>query len=149
MNKASEFLEFGGSVTLHFVSSGGEVLRRVEAVFNDWEECLRKVAKHGNACLVSFLRATPPFFAQVVTLREKDEVIRLARRVLQLTSSIAEVDGDSALACFRSAAGALRKVSIIQFEDWVNEGLRTDKGNVRAKKSYFAGSSIRRDRRAG
>jgi nitric oxide reductase NorD protein len=136
-SNASEFLEFGGSVTLHFVTSGGEVLRRVEAVFVDWCECLRKVAKHGNAILVSFLRATPPFFGQIGTLRKEDEIIRISRRILQLTSAIAETDGDSALACFRSAASALRKVSLIQFEDWVNEGLQTEK-NSRARKSYFA-----------
>lgn len=137
-SQASGFLEFGGSVTLHFVTSGGEVLRRVDAVFDDWCNCLRKVAKHGNAILVSFLRATPPFFGQIGTLRKDDEVIGISRRILQLTSSIAESDGDSALACFRSAASALRKVSLIQFEDWVNEGLRVENGSVRAKKSYFA-----------
>ena len=137
-NKASDFLEYGGSVTLHFVNSGGEVLRRVEAVFVDWCEVLVKIAKHGNAVLVSFLRSSPAFFAQIVSLKKETEIIQIARRVLQLTKEIAENDAESALACFRSAAGALRKVSLIQFEDWVTAGLQSDSKNARARKSYFA-----------
>ena len=35
--KRADFLEFGGSVTLHFISAGGEVLRRVDEVFDDWQ----------------------------------------------------------------------------------------------------------------
>jgi nitric oxide reductase NorD protein len=137
-SKAAEFLEFGGSVTLHFVNAGGEVLRRVEAVFVDWCEVLLKIAKHGNAVLVSFLRSSPAFFAQIVSLKKADEIINIARRVLHLTKEIAETDAESALACFRSAASALKKVSLIQFEDWVNAGLASDNKNARARKSYFA-----------
>lgn len=137
-NKAAEFLEFGGSVTLHFVNAGGEVLRRVEAVFVDWCEVLLKIAKHGNAVLVSFLRSSPAFFAQIVSLKKTDEIINIARRVLILTKEIAETDAESALACFRSAASALKKVSLIQFEDWVNAGLASKNTNARARKSYFA-----------
>jgi nitric oxide reductase activation protein len=137
-SKAAEFLEFGGSVTLHFVNAGGEVLRRVEAVFVDWCEVLLKIAKHGNAVLVSFLRSSPAFFIQIVSLKKSDEVINIARRVLILTKQIAETDAESALACFRSAASALKKVSLIQFEDWVNAGLNSNNTNARARKSYFA-----------
>ena len=137
-NKAAEFLEFGGSVTLHFVNAGGEVLRRVEAVFVDWCEVLVKIAKHGNAVLVSFLRSSPAFFIQIVSLKKSDEIINIARRVLILTKEIAENDAESALACFRSAASALKKVSLIQFEDWVNAGLASKNTNARARKSYFA-----------
>lgn len=135
--KAVEFLEFGGSVTLHFVSAGGEVLRKVEAVFDDWCEVLLKIAKHGNAVLVSFLRSSPAFFNQIVSLKKETEFVQIARRVLQLTKEIAETDAESALACFRSAASALRKVSLIQFEDWVTAGLASN-SNARARKSYFA-----------
>ncbi len=136
--KASEFLEFGGSVTLHFVSSGGEVLRRVDTVFADWCEVLLKIAKHGNAVLVSFLRSSPAFFAQITSLKKDDEIIRLSRRVLHLTLEIAENDAESALACFRSAASALKKVTLLQFEDWVKAGLASKNTNSRARKSYFA-----------
>jgi nitric oxide reductase NorD protein len=137
-DKAAEFLEFGGSVTLHFVTAGGEVQRRVEAVFVDWCDVLLKIAKHGNAVLVSFLRSTPAFFTQIVSLKKPDEIISIARRVLQLTKEIAETDAESALACFRSAASALKKVSLVQFEDWVTAGLSSKNTNARARKSYFA-----------
>lgn len=62
--KASQFLEFGGSVTLHFTSAGGEVLRRVGDVFEDWREVLLKIAGSGNAILISFIRSSPKFFSQ-------------------------------------------------------------------------------------
>lgn len=136
--KAIEFLEFGGSVTLHFTSAGGEVLRKIEAVFVDWCEVLLKIAKHGNAVLVSFLRSTPAFFAQITSIKKSDELISISRRVLQLTTEIAENDAESALACFRSAASALRKVTLIQFEDWVTAGLASKNTNAKARKSYFA-----------
>jgi nitric oxide reductase NorD protein len=136
--KASEFLEFGGSVTLHFVSAGGEALRRVEAVFNDWCEVLLKVAKHGNAVLVAFLRSSPAFFAQISTLRNNEEVVSIARRVLQLVKEIAEADAESALAAFRSSSSALRKVTLLQFEDWVLSGIKSNTTNARARRSYFA-----------
>ena len=136
--KAADFLEFGGSVTLHFISAGGECLRRVEAVFQDWNDVLRQIAKHGNAVLISFIRSSPKFFAQIVTLRKPEDVINLSRRVLQLTKEIAETDAESALAAFRSGASALRKVSLIQFEDWVRAGLNSNQNNARARRSFFA-----------
>ena len=61
MNEAADFLEFGGSVTLNFVSSGSDVLRPMPAVFADWVRLSRTIAKSGNAVLISFLRATPRF----------------------------------------------------------------------------------------
>ncbi len=137
--KASDFLEFGGSVTLHFVSAGGEVLRRVEAVFEEWREVLMKIAKSGNAILISFIRASPKFFAQIVTLRKKTEVVEITRKVLQLVKEIAENDAESALAAFRSSASALKKVSLAQFEEWIEIGLeRTKDDSAKARRSYFA-----------
>ncbi len=136
--KAADFLEYGGSVTLNFISAGGESLRRVEAVFNDWCDVLQKVAKHGNAVLVAFLRSSPGFFAQISTVRNEAEVVSLSRRVLQLVREIAETDAESALAAFRSSASALRKVSLVQFEDWVLSGLQNNSNNTRARRSYFA-----------
>ncbi len=139
MEKSREFLEFGGSVTLHFVSAGSDVLQKTDQVFEDWCACLQIIAKHGNAILIAFLRATPKFFGQIQTLKKKDEIIAIARKVLNLVAGIAEKDAESALAAFRSSAQALKKVSLEQFEEWVETGL-VEKENVSAKarKSYFA-----------
>ena len=138
MEKAREMLEYGGSVTLHFVSAGSDVLQKTDAVFEDWCAVLQKIAKHGNAVLIAFLRATPKFFAQIQTLKTKDE-IELAGRVLSLVAQIAESDAESALAAFRSSANALRKVSLEQFEEWIENGLETKQdATVKARKSYFA-----------
>ncbi|MGI9055185.1 MAG: hypothetical protein ACR2F2_05210, partial [Pyrinomonadaceae bacterium] len=138
MEKAREMLEYGGSVTLHFVSAGSDVLQKTDAVFEDWCAVLQKIAKHGNAVLIAFLRATPKFFAQLQTLKTKDE-IELAGRILSLVAQIAESDAESALAAFRSSAGALRKVSLEQFEEWIENGLETKQDvSAKARKSYFA-----------
>ncbi len=137
--KAADFLEFGGSVTLHFVSAGGEVLRRVAEVFDDWREVLLKIAKSGNAILISFIRVSPQFFANIVTLQKKAEVVEMARKVLNLVKEIAETDAESALAAFRSSSSALRKVSLAQFEEWVETGLeKTKDDSAKARRSFFA-----------
>jgi len=137
MIRAGEFLEFGGSVTLHFVSSGSEVLAASESAFEDWCKLARSIARHGNAVLISFLRATPKFFASF-TKKKKASPADI-RRVLQLTTKIAETDAESALAAFKSSSGALRKVSIEQFEEWVDKGL-SERSNESSKsrRSYFA-----------
>lgn len=139
MEKSREFLEFGGSVTLHFVASGADVLQKTDKVFEDWCEVLKHVAKSGNAILIAFLRATPKFFTQIQTLKKKQEIVAIAEKVLKLVGEIAEKDAESALAAFRSSAQALKKVSLEQFEEWVETGL-VEKENVSAKarKSYFA-----------
>ncbi|MGI8788593.1 MAG: nitric oxide reductase activation protein NorD [Pyrinomonadaceae bacterium] len=145
--RASEFLEFGGSVTLHFVSSGGDVLRRVPQGFDDWREVLLIIARSGNAILISFIRSSPKFFAQISSASfsrkssaERSEAIAgTARKILQLTKQIAEIDSESALAAFRSSASALQKVSLLQFEEWVAAGLEKNKNETaKARKSYFA-----------
>ena len=138
MEKAVEFLEYGGSVTLHFVAAGSDVLQKTDAVFDDWRVVLRKMAKSGNAVLIAFLRAAPKFFAQIQLLKTSDE-IEIARKVLRLTGTIAETDAESALAAFRSSANALRKVSLAQFEEWVETGLETKQDvSAKARKSFFA-----------
>jgi hypothetical protein len=145
--KAAEFLEFGGSVTLHFTSAGGDAMRRVPAVFDDWREVLQIIAGSGNAILISFIRSSPKFFAQISTLSAKtrtaaerrDAIVSTARRVLQLTRQIAETDAESALAAFRSSTAALQKVSLAQFEEWVETGLAKNLDETaKARKSYFA-----------
>jgi hypothetical protein len=139
MEKAKEFLEYGGSVTLHFVSSGGEVLQKADAVFADWCAVLQKIARHGNAVLIAFLRATPKFFAQIASLRKSEQSVATTRKILQLTAEVAEKDAESALAAFRSSARALKKVSLAQFEEWVETGLvEKQNDSAKARRSYFA-----------
>ena len=137
MARAGEFLEFGGSVTLHFVSSGSEVLAASATAFDDWCTLARSIARHGNAVLISFLRATPKFFAAFTAKKKAspDDI----RRVLQLTTKIAETDAESALAAFKSSSGALKKVSIEQFEEWVEKGLsERENDSSKSRRSYFA-----------
>lgn len=139
LKSAANFLEFGGSVTLHFLAAGAECFRRVETAFPVWRECLTTIAKQGNAVLVQFVRSSVLFFQQISTIRKPDEIAALTNRVLRLTNEIAENDADAALACFRAAPRALKTVSIGQFEDWVREGLKTDKfETAKARRSYFA-----------
>ncbi len=135
--RAAEFLEFGGSVTLHFVAAGNSVLAKTPRLFDEWCEVLKKIAPHGNAVFIAFLRATPKFFGGLSAVTKHD--LDTIERVLQLTSEIAETDAESALAAFRSSAAALRKVSLEQFEEWVETGLREKRDqSTKARRSYFA-----------
>jgi nitric oxide reductase NorD protein len=137
MQRSAEFLEFGGSVTLHFVSSGAEVLRKVPATFDIWCDVLKRIAPHGNAVLIAFLRATPRFYNRIPSISASDPAPVL--RVLELTGQIAETDAESALAAFRSSSGALRSSSLEQYEDWVEAGLREKSTeSSKARRSYFA-----------
>lgn len=137
MDRASEFLEFGGSVTLHFVAAGSKVLTNAVDAFDEWCKVARTVAGHGNAVLISFLRATPRFVGE--TGKREGRKNNDLRRVLQLIAKIAVTDAESALAAFKSSAGALRKVSVEQFEQWVETGIRErEDASARARRSYFA-----------
>lgn len=140
----SKFLEFGGSVTLHFISSGAEVLRSAAETFDEWRTVVRKVAGHGNAVLIAFLRATPKFFSRITTAVKgpnprTDETERIIRSVLSLVGEIADADAESALAAFRSSTDALRRVSLEQFQEWIEIGLREKyTESAKARRSYFA-----------
>jgi nitric oxide reductase NorD protein len=138
--RAVEFLEFGGSVTLHFITAGSAVLENAGDVFDEWCGVLKKVGRQGNAVLIAFLRATPKFFKQTSGPGKFTEDHAAAmRRVLQLTGAIAETDAESALAAFRSSAQALRRVTLEQFEKWINVGLlQTVNDSPKARRSYFA-----------
>jgi hypothetical protein len=138
MNEGSEFLEFGGSVTLNFVSSGGDVLRQMPAVFPEWVRLSRIIAKSGNAVLISFLRATPRFFGGFAKRKVETPAVDV-QCVLKLIATIAESDAESALAAFKSSNEALSKVSVDQFDEWVNRGLaHHEKDTSKARRSYFA-----------
>jgi hypothetical protein len=142
--RSSDFLEHGGSVTLHFVSAGSDVLRNEPTVFNAWCGVLENIAPGGNAVLIAFLRATPKFFKQIAGLKlngADSGSIKTAAvaRVIALAGEIAAADAESALAAFRSSASALRVVSLDQYEQWIRTGLEQMRDeSTKARRSYFA-----------
>lgn len=141
LRQAGRILDHGASVTLHFISSGSEVLRRAAEAFDDWFKVLTAIAGQGNAILIAFIRSTPKFLGRLAAGPDPaDEThVRLIKRVLSLTAEIAESDAESALAAFRSSAAALKKVSLEQFEEWIETGLREKYGDsAKARRSYFA-----------
>jgi len=138
MARANDFLERGGGAALHILLSGGEMLRNSPEIFDEWIDLLWTVAAHGNASLVAFVRSSPRFIHLLSAEVDRNHGIELCRRVLTLTKEIAAIDGEAALASFRSSARALRSVSIEQFEAWARRGLSSVKVGARARRSYFA-----------
>ena len=132
------FLERGGGSALQILITGGEILRTLPDIFDDWVKLLWTVAQHGNASLVAFVRSSPRFLRGLGSEADHNRLTSLALRVIQLTRKIAETDGEAALACFRSSATALRTVSIAQFEEWALRGLSSHNKDARARRSYFA-----------
>ncbi len=117
--------------------TGGDILRALPEVFDEWLRLLWIVTRHGNASVVAFIRSSPRF-VQSLAHDSKPRSVDLALRVIKLTSAIAEIDGEAALACFRSSTAALRSVSITQFEEWALRGLELHGKDPRARRSYFA-----------
>jgi hypothetical protein len=136
MRRATSFLERGGAAALHFLISGGEVLRILPECFDEWIDLLWAVASHGNAGLVAFIRSSPAFFQTIAAQKDHLRAITLAHRVIILTREVARIDAEAALACLRSSAKALHTVSIEQFESWAHAGLIA--GDTRARRSYYA-----------
>ncbi len=132
------FLERGGGAALQLLLVGGEILRLLPETFEEWLQLLRVVAQHGNASLVAFVRSSPRFIHNLISQTDHERAVDLTLRVLQITRHIAETDGEAALACFRSSALALRKVTIEQFEEWARLGLASTGKDARARRSYFA-----------
>src|SRR6185295_15634513 len=132
------FLERGGGSALQVLITGGDILRTLPEIFDEWLMLLWTVAKHGNASLVAFVRSSPRFMQSLAGEPDHVRLINLAQRVLNLTREIAEADGEAALACFRSSSLALRTVSIRQFEEWARQGLAVHNKDARARRSYFA-----------
>jgi nitric oxide reductase NorD protein len=136
---AEGFLDRGGAAALHVFTAGGEVLRLLPEVFDDWARLLRAVARHSNATLVALARASRPFFAAVrETKAPRERVVETARRVLSVAREVAEADAEAAISCLRSAPQALRAATVEQFESWAAEGLAAPHPNPRARRSYFA-----------
>lgn len=138
LTNTAGFLERGGGSALQVLITGGDILRLLPEIFDEWLMLLWRVAKHGNASLVAFVRSSPRFVHGLGHETDRSLLISLALRVLKLTHEIAETDGEAALACFRSSAVALRTVSIGQFEEWARQGLSAHNKNPRARRSYFA-----------
>ncbi|HEX5602873.1 MAG TPA: hypothetical protein VFX63_09995, partial [Pyrinomonadaceae bacterium] len=138
LKTANNFLERGGGAALHVLIAGGEILRRAQEIFDEWIALLWVVATHGNASLVAFVRSSPGFIRILNADPNRAAAIALSQRVLALTKEIAAVDGEAALACFRSSARALRNVSIEQFESWARRGLTSGRTDTRARRSYFS-----------
>ena len=132
------FLERGGGSALQVLITGGDILRTLPEVFDDWLMLLWIVARQGNASLVAFVRSSPRFVRRLAGNSDHERLVNLALRVITLTREIAETDGEAALACFRSSALALQTVSIQQFEEWARHGLVAHNKDARARRSYFA-----------
>lgn len=136
--RSQEMLDLGGSVTLHFVSSGSKVLNIAPYSFATWSEICFAIGKHGNSVLISFLRATPTVLATITRGRPSEAANNIAHMLTQI-GILAEVDAESALAAFRSSSDALAKVSVKQFESWVAEGIEEHReSSSKARRSYFA-----------
>lgn len=138
LNQTMAFLERGGGAALQLLLAGGEILRLLPEAFDEWLELLWAVAQHGNASLVAFVRSSPRFVRNLISQTNHERAVNLAVRVIRITRSIAETDGEAALACFRSSAVALRNVTIEQFEEWARLGLSSTRKDARARRSYFA-----------
>ena len=138
LRRTSDFLERGGGAALHVLLAGGEVLRTLPEAFDAWIELLWVVAEHGNANLIAFVRAGPSFFQTLASDTQHARARDFALRIITVTREVALVDGEAALACFRSSQQALRTVAVEQFEQWARDGLSADKGDQRARRSYYA-----------
>jgi nitric oxide reductase NorD protein len=138
LTSSREFLERGGGAALQVLLVGGEILRTLPEIFDDWLKLLRTVGQHGNASLVAFVRRSPGFVRALAAEKDRDKSVGLGSRIIDLTREIADVDPEAALACFRSSSIALRTVSIAQFEEWARTGLELHRKDARARRSYFA-----------
>ena len=138
LRRANDFLERGGGAALHVLLAGGEVLRLVPEAFDAWIDLLWTVSDHGNANLIATVRAGPSFFQTLTNDTEHARAVELSLRVIAVTREVAQLDGEAALACFRSSPQALKAVAIEQFEQWARDGLSIERSEMRARRSYYA-----------
>ena len=83
IRSGSDFLERGGSASLHILTAGGAVLRAVPEAFDDWIDLLWIVAAHGNAALVAFVRSGPTFFQAIANETDAKRAAELSRKKLR------------------------------------------------------------------
>lgn len=144
IHSTERFLERGGAAALNVFTAHAAVLRRCPQAFDEWLGLLETFSAQGNSVLVAAARLAAPFFESLSRSGAKHErQTELAVRVLQATRKVAEVDGESAVNCFRSARTALAKSNIESFERWAREGLSSPnaldaKLDLRARRSYYA-----------
>ncbi|HEY0366682.1 MAG TPA: hypothetical protein VGC73_09430, partial [Pyrinomonadaceae bacterium] len=60
------FLERGGGSAVQILITGGEILRTLPEIFDEWVKLLWTVAQHGNASLIAFVRSSPRFVRSLV-----------------------------------------------------------------------------------
>jgi nitric oxide reductase NorD protein len=136
---AASFLERGGAAALQVMQAGGEVLRLVPVVFDDWLDLLRVVAAQGNAVLVALARTSPSFFRALARrTRGGGDAVELSRRVVSVVTDVARVDAEAAISCLRSAPSALAATTVAQFERWAREGLTLENADARRRRAYYA-----------
>jgi len=133
------FLDRGGAAALHVLAAGGEAMRLLPEVFDEWSRLLRTVSQHSNATLVAASRTGPPFFRAMRESRApREQVAATARRVLSVAREVAATDAEAAILCLRSAPQALRATTVEQFERWAARGLADANAGQRARRSYYA-----------
>lgn len=137
-DEIERLIERGGGVALHALIAGGDVLRLLPEIFPKWIELVETVSVHGNATLIAFVRASPGILRSLSTGLDRTRAAEVCLRVINLTIEVARIDGEAALACFRSSVRALRTVSLQQFEEWVRRGVDLPRSDQRARRSYFA-----------
>ncbi|MBA2646556.1 MAG: VWA domain-containing protein [Pyrinomonadaceae bacterium] len=135
---AEEFLDRGGAAALHATIAGGAVMRLAPEAFDEWASLTRAVAAKSNASLVGLARISPEVFQALINQTKRERAVALARRAVAAAREVAGVDAEAAILCLRSAPSALRATTIEQFERWAHDGLRDDRGDARARRSYYA-----------
>ncbi|MEJ7616939.1 MAG: VWA domain-containing protein, partial [Pyrinomonadaceae bacterium] len=142
LKRAGEFLAQSGSAALHLLSAGGQIMRIVPDVFDEWCELGWVIAGQGNAALVAFVRASASVFKSLAEQEQRrggrDSAAAAARRVIATTRQVALVDAEAAISCFRSSAQAVgRSASLEHYEQWARGGLDSA-DDARARRSYYA-----------
>jgi nitric oxide reductase NorD protein len=139
LERARDFLEYGGSVTMHVLQSGASVIKQAPRLFDEWLILAKQIAPHGGTLLINFLKSSPGLFATAAKTTETEESVAVLRRVLELIAAIAREDAESAIAACRSASRTIAKVSLKQFEEWVETGLKEfTESPSKVRRSYFA-----------
>jgi hypothetical protein len=139
LGQAEGFLDRGGAAAQHVLVAGGEVLRLVPEVFDEWGALLRTVAAHNNSCLVALARTGPQALRALAEPRtERARLALVAANVVEAAHEVARVDAEAAISCFRSAPAALRATTVERFRSWAREGLLAENVSARARRSYYA-----------
>ncbi|PYT03984.1 MAG: hypothetical protein DMF65_03080, partial [Acidobacteria bacterium] len=139
LGQTEGFLDRGGAAAQNVLVAGGEVLRLVPEVFDEWGALLRTLAAHNNSCLVALARTGPQALRALAEPRtERARLAEVALNVVEAAHEVARVDAEAAISCFRSAPAALRATTVERFRAWAREGLLAENVSARARRSYYA-----------